>query len=102
MDLKKLSGSELLIELEKLNGDLAVPWKIENEKLSKTFKFKNFMQAFAFMTQSALYAEKKNHHPEWFNIYNKVVIQLTTHDVVGISFKDFDLAKKMESFIPHF
>jgi len=99
MDLKKLSASELLIELEKLNRDLEAPWKIEDEKLSKTFKFKNFMQAFAFMTQSALYAEKKNHHPEWFNVYNKVVIQLITHDVAGISFKDFDLAKKMESFI---
>lgn len=99
MILKKLNNSELLIELEKLNRDLAAPWKIEDEKLSKTFKFKNFMQAFAFMTQSALYAEKKNHHPEWSNIYNKVVIQLTTHDVAGISLKDFDLAKKMESFI---
>ncbi|MFT6926463.1 MAG: 4a-hydroxytetrahydrobiopterin dehydratase [Psychromonas sp.] len=99
MIVEKLSASELLIELEKLNRDLDVAWKIEDQKLSKTFKFKNFMQAFAFMTQSALYAEKKNHHPEWFNIYNKVVIQLTTHDVAGISFKDFDLAKKMESFI---
>ena len=88
MDLKKLNNSELLMELEKLNHDLQTPWKIEDEKLSKTFKFKNFMQAFAFMTQSALYAEKKNYHPEWFNIYNKVVIQLTTHDVAGISLKD--------------
>ena len=97
--LEKLSASELFIELEKLNRDLEAPWKIEDEKLSKTFKFKNFIQAFGFMTQSALYAEKKNHHPEWFNVYNKVVIQLITHDVAGISFKDFDLAKKMESFI---
>ncbi|MFT7052856.1 MAG: 4a-hydroxytetrahydrobiopterin dehydratase, partial [Psychromonas sp.] len=86
MILEKLSASELLIELEKLNRDLEAPWKIEDEKLSKTFKFKNFIQAFAFMTQSALYAEKKNHHPEWFNVYNKVVIQLITHDVAGISF----------------
>jgi 4a-hydroxytetrahydrobiopterin dehydratase len=99
MDLKKLNSDELLMELEKLNHGLQNPWKIEDEKLTKTFKFKNFMQAFAFMTQSALYAEKKNHHPEWFNVYNKVVIQLTTHDVAGISLKDFDLAKKMESFI---
>lgn len=99
MDLKKLNSDELLMELEKLNHGLQTPWKIEDEKLTKTFKFKNFMQAFAFMTQSALYAEKKNHHPEWFNVYNKVVIQLITHDVAGISPKDFDLAKKMESFI---
>ena len=99
MMLEKLSASELFIELEKLNRDLEAPWKIEDEKLSKTFKFKNFIQAFGFMTQSALYSEKKNHHPEWFNVYNKVVIQLITHDVAGISFKDFDLAKKMESFI---
>ncbi|WP_372880969.1 4a-hydroxytetrahydrobiopterin dehydratase [Psychromonas sp.] len=99
MELKKLNNSELLIELEKLNSALQYPWKIENEKLSKTFMFKNFIDAFAFMTQSALYAEKKNHHPEWFNVYNKVVIQLTTHDVAGITLKDFDLAKKMESLI---
>ena len=99
MELKKLNNSELIIELEKLNYHLQHPWKIENEKLSKTVKFKNFIDAFAFMTRSALYAEKKNHHPEWFNVYNKVVIQLTTHDVAGISLKDFDLAKKMESFM---
>ena len=99
MELKKLNNSELIIELEKLNDHLQHPWKIEDDKLSKTVKFKNFIDAFSFMTRSALYAEKKNHHPEWFNVYNKVVIQLTTHDVAGISLKDFDLAKKMQSFM---
>ena len=99
MELKKLNNSELIIELEKLNYHLQHPWKIEDDKLSKTVKFKNFIDAFSFMTRSALYAEKKNHHPEWFNVYNKVVIQLTTHDVAGISLKDFDLAKKMQSFM---
>jgi 4a-hydroxytetrahydrobiopterin dehydratase len=98
MDVLKLNEDELLLALEQLNGDLQVAWQIDNGKLTKTFKFKNFIQAFGFMTQSAMYAEKKNHHPEWFNVYNKVIIQLITHDVSGISIKDFDLAEKMESF----
>jgi 4a-hydroxytetrahydrobiopterin dehydratase len=98
MDVLKLNEDELLLALEQLNGDLQVAWQIDNGKLTKTLKFKNFIQAFGFMTQSAMYAEKKNHHPEWFNVYNKVIIQLITHDVSGISIKDFDLAEKMESF----
>ena len=98
MDVLKLNDHQLLLALEKLNCNLQTVWQIDNGKLTKTFKFKNFIQAFGFMTKSAIYAEKKNHHPEWFNVYNKVVIQLITHDVSGISLKDFDLAEKMESF----
>lgn len=55
-------------------------WKEENNKLTQTFTFKNFMDAFGFMTKVALIAEKMNHHPEWSNVYNKVKITLTTHD----------------------
>ena len=55
-------------------------WKEENNKLKQTFTFKNFVDAFGFMTKVALIAEKMNHHPEWSNVYNKVEITLTTHD----------------------
>ena len=73
-------------------------WVIKNEKLSKTFKFKSFIRAFGWMTQMAIWAEKLKHHPEWFNVYNKVDVELTTHDVGGISELDFKLAEKMELF----
>jgi 4a-hydroxytetrahydrobiopterin dehydratase len=55
-------------------------WKEENNKLTKTFEFKNFIEAFGFMTRVALIAEKMNHHPEWKNVYNRVEISLSTHD----------------------
>jgi 4a-hydroxytetrahydrobiopterin dehydratase len=55
-------------------------WTEENNKLKKTFEFKNFIEAFAFMTRVALIAEKMNHHPEWKNVYNRVEISLSTHD----------------------
>ncbi len=71
-------------------------WDISNEKLRKTFIFKNFIEAFGFMTQAAIVAEKTNHHPEWFNVYKTVVVDLTTHEVDGISQRDFDLAIAMD------
>ncbi len=73
-------------------------WVIKNEKLCKTFKFKSFIRAFGWMTQMAIWAEKLKHHPEWFNVYNKVDVELTTHDAGGISELDFKLAEKMELF----
>lgn len=83
-------------ELAALNTDLAFPWELDDGKLSKTFTFANFVTAFGFMTQAAIVAEKSNHHPEWFNVYKTVKVQLTTHEVGGISEKDFDLARRME------
>jgi len=71
-------------------------WELKNEKLNKTFVFKNFIEAFGFMTQVAIVAEKTNHHPEWFNVYKTVVVDLTTHEVDGISQRDFDLANAMD------
>ncbi len=59
-------------------------WKEENNKLSKSFTFKNFSEAFAFMTRVALAAEKMNHHPNWSNVYNKVEVNLNTHDAGDI------------------
>ena len=65
------------------------------QKLYKEFKFVDFVAAFGFMTQVAMLAERANHHPEWFNVYNKVRISLTTHDADGISKRDFELAQEI-------
>ena len=64
---------------------------VDGTKIKKTFKFKSFIEAFSFMSKIAIYAEKKDHHPEWCNVYNKVEITLTTHDAGGITDKDIDL-----------
>lgn len=64
--------------------------------ISKTFKFRSFVEAFGFMTESALAAEKFNHHPEWFNVYSRVEVTLSTHDVGGLTEFDFRLAGAME------
>ncbi|HIP81577.1 MAG TPA: 4a-hydroxytetrahydrobiopterin dehydratase [Leucothrix mucor] len=73
-------------------------WELEQNKLHREYMFKNFIEAFGFMTQIALIAEKSNHHPEWFNVYNKVVIDLTTHEAGGITERDFSLAKQMDEY----
>jgi len=72
-------------------------WKEKDNKLSATFEFKDFKEAFGFMTDVAFYAEKMDHHPEWFNVYNKVEITLSTHDVGGLSNLDVQMAEKMEN-----
>lgn len=72
-------------------------WSFEKDGIQKDFIFKNFIEAFGFMTKVALLAEKANHHPEWSNVYNKVHIRLTTHDAGGLTDKDFALAAKIES-----
>jgi len=72
-------------------------WSLQQKKLHREYKFKDFTQAFGFMSMVALVAEKTNHHPEWFNVYNKVVVDLTTHEVKGISERDFQLAITMDS-----
>ncbi len=71
-------------------------WSLVNNQLHREFIFNNFVSAFGFMTQAALIAERLNHHPEWSNVYKKVVVNLTTHEVNGISFRDFQLAKEMD------
>ncbi len=88
---RKLSEQEIASSLKAHSG-----WSLENGKLHKEFKFKNFVQAFGFMSSVALVAEGMNHHPEWFNVYNKVTIDLTTHDVRGISNYDFEFASKID------
>jgi len=70
-------------------------WVIEDGALDRTFTFPSFVAAFGFMASAAIVAEKMNHHPEWSNVYNRVTVRLTTHDVGGISDLDFELAAKM-------
>ncbi len=71
-------------------------WTFLNDGIEKKFVFKNFNQALAFIVQVGLLAETQNHHPELFNVYNKVTIRLSTHDANGVTEKDFDLAKAIE------
>jgi 4a-hydroxytetrahydrobiopterin dehydratase len=92
MAAKKLSDAEIQKNLEHVNG-----WSIEDGKLHKEFQFDTFVTAFGFMTQLALVAESMNHHPEWFNVYNRVTIDLMTHDAGGISELDFQWAKQADS-----
>lgn len=75
-------------------------WSLAEDGLSigRTFTFKNFSEAFAFMTRSALAAEKLDHHPEWSNVYKTVVVKLNTHDAGGLTALDFELAKRMNRY----
>ena len=74
-------------------------WSLKDDKLQRNFVFRNFVEAFGFMTRIALLAEAADHHPEWSNVYNKVEICLTTHDVAGLSERDFSLAEKINKLI---
>lgn len=71
-------------------------WTVKGGKLHREFTFPDFTQAFAFMTDVAREADALDHHPEWFNVYNRVVIDLATHDASGITTLDFDLARRAE------
>ena len=88
-----LSEEQIEHHLDELND-----WTLKNKKLSKVFKFSDFAQAFEFMSLVAIIAETMDHHPEWSNTYNKVAVNLITHDVGGISELDIKLANKMEMF----
>ena len=75
-------------------------WTEENNKLVRTFEFRDFKEAFAFMTQVAIIAEKMDHHPEWFNVYNRVTIELSTHDAGGVvTEKDHKLAAEIDKVL---
>lgn len=94
MSVEKMTAQQIQTGL----GDLA-GWELKNDKLRRELKFKNFVQAFGFMTQIAVLAEQMNHHPEWSNVYNRVTIDLTTHEAGGISQLDFDLAAKIDAVV---
>ena len=92
MGLTKLSDEQIQAELNGLNG-----WSVVNGKLHKEFEFSDFNEAFGFMARASMHIEKMNHHPEWFNVYNKLVIDLMTHDASGITENDINLAKILNS-----
>ena len=90
----KLTSTQLTPLLAALPG-----WRFDVQRgglIERDYVFRDFAQAFGFMAQVALVAERSNHHPEWFNVYNKVKVTLTTHDVDGLSMKDIELARFMD------
>ncbi|MEX2519331.1 MAG: 4a-hydroxytetrahydrobiopterin dehydratase [Paracoccaceae bacterium] len=93
---EKLSDAEREAALPALS---AASWAYEPERsaLKKTFRFKNFVRAWGWMSAVALEAEKLNHHPEWSNVYGTVEVTLTTHDVSGLTALDLTLARKMDA-----
>ena len=86
-----LSEAALETELQQLEG-----WSVEDGKLHKEYVFEDFVHAFRFMSAAALLAERKGHHPEWFNVYNRVRVDLATHDAGGITRFDAELAREFD------
>jgi len=83
---------------EQIRTELAVGlsgWSVVKSKIHKDFVFDDFVEAFGFMCRAAIHIEKMNHHPEWFNVYNKISVDLTTHDVGGITQNDIMLARTL-------
>ena len=91
MPVPKLSEAEIADFLQQATG-----WVVENGKLHREYVFPDFIHAFGFMATAAIAIEKKNHHPEWFNVYNRVRVYLTTHDSGGITKKDAELAVTLD------
>lgn len=92
--MRVLTSEEITEEQKGLRG-----WSIENGKLHKVFEFESFNQAFGFMARASMEIEKMNHHPEWFNVYNRITVDLTTHDAGGITKNDTDLARIFDSLV---
>jgi 4a-hydroxytetrahydrobiopterin dehydratase len=92
--VERMSAEARKSALQELPGWTEVPGR---EAIERTFGFKDFNEAFGFMARAALVAEKSDHHPEWSNVYGKVAVILSTHDVGGVSSRDVDLAKAMNA-----
>lgn len=93
--MEKLNEQEIQSRMKELDPS----WIVFGKFLHRELIFKDFIEAFSFITAVALLAEKANHHPNWNNAYNKVVIALSTHDADGITTKDFDLAKAIDKIV---
>jgi len=92
-----MSQEEIERELQECPG-----WSIEEGKLTRNLSFKDFSEAFAFMTQAAFISEKMDHHPNWSNVYNGVFITLWTHDCGGISGRDIEWIKRVNNLLTHY
>jgi 4a-hydroxytetrahydrobiopterin dehydratase len=90
--MNRLTDAEIVQALQTLPG-----WSVENGKLHREFRFPDFVMAFGFMATSAIAIEKMDHHPEWSNVYNRVTVDLTTHDAGGITVRDLQLARLLQS-----
>jgi 4a-hydroxytetrahydrobiopterin dehydratase len=90
-----ISAAALETHLTQLSG-----WQMQDGKLQREFKFPDFVTAFGFMSSMALVSEAIGHHPEWFNVYNRLTVKLTTHDAGGITQKDIDWATRANRLIP--
>lgn len=88
----RLSDEQIKTELSGLQG-----WSVVNGKLHKDFVFEDFVEVIGFMARAAIHIEKMNHHPEWFNVYNKLSVDLVTHDSGGITQNDIALARTLNS-----
>lgn len=89
--MKKFTNEEIVVQLKEVKE-----WRLVNKAIERKFEFTDFVHAMGFIVQVGLLAEKNNHHPELWNVYNKVSIRLNTHDADGITGKDFDLAKAID------
>jgi 4a-hydroxytetrahydrobiopterin dehydratase len=94
MTIRRLSETELPERLASVPA-----WTLRDGKLHREFGFAGFVQAFGFMSEVALLAERSDHHPEWSNVYGRVVIDLTTHDCGGVSERDFALARAIDALV---
>ena len=93
MKAKKIPANSIDAKIKELSG-----WKFKKDGIEKDFVFKDFSEAFAFLTKIALLSEKLNHHAEWSGVYNKVKLRLSTHDAGGLTQKDVDMAGEIEKF----
>lgn len=96
MSIPRLSHAEVSALLAEASA-----WTLreDGKALVRTFKFKDFNAAFGFMTRVALYADKHDHHPEWFNVYNRIEVTLTTHDADGLSQRDAAMVRAIEGYL---
>lgn len=93
----KMTEHEIAAALQALPG-----WSLEQGKLHREYRFADFIHAFGFMATAAIAIEKMNHHPEWANVWNRVTVDLTTHDAGGVTARDFELARLLEQFAVRF
>ena len=90
------NSAQALEAYETLQQQSQAKWQLQEDSLQTQWKFKDFVQAMAFMNAVAEVAERMNHHPEWSNVYNRVKVRLTTHDAGGLTHLDFELARAMD------
>ena len=97
---ERLTSEEIAARLTVLNS-AGADWENRGDRIARNFAFPDFVSAFGFMAEIALVAERMNHHPEWFNVYGTVKVELSTHDAAGITALDFELAEAMNRAADH-